>query len=157
MSELAPGEVLVVEATDQGSTADIAAWAKSNGEYYLGTNNKNGILYHFLRKSTEIEKSGDMTFEHTVNLDQLKEKLGNEGTVLIDVREPAEYALHHIDEAISIPLGELEEKATTLNKEDDILVICRTGNRSAYAAKSLVEKGFKKVYNVVPGMTEWTD
>ncbi len=42
-----------------------------------------------------------------------------------------------------------------LNEEDDLHVICRTGNRSDLAAQKLATKGYKNVKNVVPGMNEW--
>ncbi|MGV3463793.1 MAG: rhodanese-like domain-containing protein, partial [Heyndrickxia sp.] len=80
----------------------------------------------------------------------------NEGIGLLDVRESAEYAFNHIPSAISIPLGELKEKMDQLNKDDEIYVICRTGNRSDLAAQKLSEQGFTNVINVVPGMSEWS-
>ncbi|HHY73424.1 MAG TPA: rhodanese-like domain-containing protein [Bacillus bacterium] len=43
-----------------------------------------------------------------------------------------------------------------LNKEDEIFVICRAGNRSDLAARELAKNGFTKVFNVIPGMSQWT-
>jgi rhodanese-related sulfurtransferase len=71
------------------------------------------------------------------------------------VREEAEYAFGHIEGAKSIPLGELESRLEELNKEQEIYVVCRTGKRSDMAAQILAKNGFTKVYNVLPGMTEW--
>lgn len=157
MAEVSPGEVLVVEATDRGSTNDIEAWANSSGNKYLGTKSIAGVLYHYLRKTSRVDSMEVMTYEKVVNLDELREKLGKERVVLVDVREPAEFALNHIEGAISIPLGEIETQTKTLNKQDEIYLICRTGNRSDLASKALVQKGFENVYNVVPGMTEWKE
>jgi rhodanese-related sulfurtransferase len=53
-------------------------------------------------------------------------------------------------------LGELENRLDELSKEEDIFVVCRTGNRSDLAAQKLAEKGFTKVINVVPGMSQWS-
>lgn len=75
---------------------------------------------------------------------------------MIDVREAAEFAFNHIPNAISIPLGELEERINELNKQDVIYVVCRTGNRSDLAAQKLTEMGFTNVINVVYGMSQWT-
>jgi len=50
----------------------------------------------------------------------------------------------------------LENRLEELNKEAEIYVICRTGNRSDFAAQKLSEHGFKQVYNVIPGMCEWS-
>ena len=74
---------------------------------------------------------------------------------MLDVREAAEYAFGHVPGAKSIPMGELEARLGELDQEQEIYVICRTGTRSDMAAKVLADKGFKKVYNVLPGMSEW--
>jgi len=94
---------------------------------------------------------------NVIDNEELNQKLEtNTNIVLIDVREAAEYAFNHIPNAISIPLGELEDRLDELNKNDEIYVVCRTGNRSDLAAQKLADKGFAKVINVVPGMSEWT-
>lgn len=156
MNELEAGLVIEVQATDKGSKADIKAWAESTGHQYLGTIEEENVLKHYLRKS-----SGDESIERNhpniIDNEELEKKLhANENIVVLDVREAAEYAFNHIPEAISIPLGDLENRINELNKEDDIFVICRTGNRSDLAAQKLTEKGFTKVFNVVPGMNQWT-
>ncbi|MCH6266242.1 MULTISPECIES: sulfurtransferase TusA family protein [Neobacillus] len=154
MQELEAGQVLEVQATDKGSKADIKAWSESTGHQYLGTLEEGEVLKHYLRKS-----SGDEIIEHkhphVITNDQLEAKLENETIVVLDVRETAEYAFNHIPNAISIPLGELEERLIDLNKEGEIYIVCRTGNRSDMAAQKLAEKGFVKVFNVVPGMSQW--
>ncbi len=156
MNELAPGKVLEVQATDKGSKADIRAWAESTGHQYLGTLEEGGILKHFLRKSAN-EETKVKKYPNIVQNDELKKKIElNESMIVLDVREAAEYVFNHIPEAISIPLGELDERAVELQKEKEIFVVCRTGNRSGMAAQKLKEKGFDKVYNVIPGMSEWT-
>src|SRR5690606_21658658 len=89
--------------------------------------------------------------------EELEEKLDvNENIVVLDVREAAEYAFNHIPNAISIPLGELEDRLSELNTGDEIYVVCRTGSRSDLAAQKLAEKGFTNVINVVPGMSAWS-
>src|SRR5690606_15404446 len=96
-------------------------------------------------------------YPHVINNDDLEKKLeANENIVVLDVRETAEYVFNHIPNSISIPLGELENRMDELNKEDEIFVICRTGNRSDMAAQKLAEQSFNKVLNVVPGMSQWT-
>ncbi|PLR83690.1 sulfurtransferase TusA family protein [Bacillus sp. V33-4] len=156
MNELEAGQVLEVQATDKGSKADIKAWAQSSGHQYIGTVEEGEVLKHYLRKA-----SGEETIErkhpNVANNEELEKKLqANENIVVLDVRESAEYAFNHIPNAISIPLGELEDRLDELNKEDEIYVVCRTGNRSDFAAQKLAEKGFNKVINVVPGMSGWT-
>jgi rhodanese-related sulfurtransferase len=89
--------------------------------------------------------------------DEAKRNLEEDSSIiLIDVRTPQEYAEMHIPGSVLIPLdsikGEAENKLA--NKEDTIYVYCRSGNRSASAAKILVELGYAKVYNI-GGITTW--
>ena len=88
--------------------------------------------------------------------------------VLIDVREPGEFATAHIAGAIPIPRGVLEfqveanpaiacvtEPALAL-REQPIVLYCRTGGRSALAAESLQKLGFTRVRSLAGGITAWT-
>lgn len=156
MNELQAGQILEVQATDKGSKADLEAWATSSGHQYLGTIEQGDVLKHYLRKS-----SNDGTIErkhpNITSNEELEKKLdSNENIIVLDVREAAEYAFNHIPNAISIPLGELEDRLSELNTSDEIYVVCRTGNRSDLAAQKLAEKGFANVINVVPGMSAWS-
>jgi rhodanese-related sulfurtransferase/TusA-related sulfurtransferase len=156
VKELLPGQVVEVQATDKGSTADLQAWAKSAGHQYLGTVEEGNVLKHYVRKASSAEEKEEIKHPHVIKNDELQNKLNaKEDIVVVDVREQAEYAFHHIPGAISIPLGELESRLEELNKEDDVYVVCRTGNRSDLAAQKLAEKGFSKVTNVIPGMSRW--
>jgi rhodanese-related sulfurtransferase/TusA-related sulfurtransferase len=156
MNVIQAGEVLEVQATDKGSKADIQAWANTVGHQYLGTIEEGDVLKHYLRKS-----SNDDSFERkhptVASNEELEKKLNaNENIIVLDVRESAEYAFNHIPNAISIPLGELEERLNELNTDDKIYVLCQTGNRSDLASQKLAKMDFAKVINVVPGMSEWT-
>ena len=151
---LEAGQVLEVLVTDKGSKADIKAWAASTGHQYIGTIEDGDVLKHYIRKASAAEEKTDNTFPHVVSNQDLERKLGTDITVL-DVRETAEFAFGHIPNAISIPLGELENRLSELNVENEIYVVCRTGNRSDLAASKLADRGFGSVYNVVPGMSGW--
>ena len=156
MNNLEAGLVMEVQATDRGSKADIKAWAESTGHQYIGTIEEGEVLKHYLRKSSN-EDTNEKTHPSIIQNEELERKLEvNESIVVLDVRELAEYAFTHIPHAISIPLGELEERIGELNKENQIYVVCRTGNRSDLAAQKLAENGFTNVINVVPGMSQWT-
>ncbi|NCO70625.1 MULTISPECIES: rhodanese-like domain-containing protein [Shewanella] len=90
--------------------------------------------------------------------------------VIIDVREHEEFLLGHIEGAVNFPRGVLEMKihehplvshhcewVLALNElaEKEIFLICRTGGRSALAADSLQNMGFKKPLSVAGGMVQW--
>lgn len=149
---LEDGQVLEVQATDKGSKADLAAWAKTVGHQYIGTREEGNVLYHYIRKcSTEASDAVEKNFEQTISNDEITSRDG----LILDVREEAEYAFGHIPGSKSIPMGDLEARLNELDKEQELYVICRTGTRSDMAAQMLADKGFTKVYNVLPGMSEW--
>ena len=75
-----------------------------------------------------------------------------DAVVLLDVREPAEWASGHAPGALHIPLGELTIEA--LPEGEAVYVICRSGNRSGSATKALVGAGID-AFNVAGGMIAW--
>ena len=94
---------------------------------------------------------------------------GVAGALIIDVREPAEYESGHLQGAINIPRGVLEfqvEAHPALGgatepelavRDRPVVLYCRTGGRSALAALSLQEMGFKDVRSMAGGITAWQE
>lgn len=155
MKELNAGEVLEVQATDKGSTADIKSWAEGVGHYYLGTTEENSLLKHYLRKASGEERQ-ENKYPHIISNDEVQKLLmGNSDALILDVRESAEYAFGHIPNAHSLPLGELENGIQKFDKDREIYVVCRSGNRSDVASQKLTALGFTAVKNIVPGMSKW--
>src|SRR2546430_375204 len=76
---------------------------------------------------------------------------------LIDVREPFEYEIARIDGAKLIPLGEIAERMDELQREQQIVVHCHSGKRSAHAVRLLQQRGFSNVYNLEGGIDAWSD
>jgi hydroxyacylglutathione hydrolase len=81
---------------------------------------------------------------------------GKEKFVLLDVRASLEYEDAHIDGAINIPVADLRERHTELHKEDTIILICSSGNRSSLGVSILRQHGFKNQYNVAGGITGYS-
>ncbi|WP_369900958.1 sulfurtransferase TusA family protein [Bacillus manliponensis] len=153
---LQAGQVVEVEATDKGSLADIQSWAKNVGHQYLGSKEEGDVFKHYVRKANEGEVKEAISYPHTMTNEELKTALASgENYTLLDVREPAEFIFGHIPSAVSIPLGELEERYDELDQMKSIYVICHTGSRSDLACQSLQKHGFSHVKNVLPGMSEW--
>ncbi len=92
-----------------------------------------------------------------MNVKELAERIKN-GTapIIIDVREPNEYAYARIDGAVLRPLGEIYRWARELDKDQEYVTQCHTGARSYQAAHLLERMGFKKVANLVGGIDEWS-
>ena len=78
-------------------------------------------------------------------------------TLVIDVRDAEAYAKGHLVNAINIPFDEFEGKISDLEgyKNQTIVLICNTGNKSGKAGKMLADNGFTKVYNAQDGMDEY--
>lgn len=87
--------------------------------------------------------------------------------LLIDVREPKEFEAMHIYNSINVPRGILEtsceydfddtipELVEARNK--DVIVICRSGNRSIFAADVMQQMGYQKVVSLKTGLRGWND
>lgn len=98
-----------------------------------------------------------MTPDITVN--ELKQRLdAGEKLNIIDVREPHEYAAYNIGAKL-ISLGELGNRAGELEslKNEELIVHCRSGARSANAKLLLEDLGFTNVRNLLGGMMAWQD
>jgi sulfur-carrier protein adenylyltransferase/sulfurtransferase len=96
--------------------------------------------------------------EGEIDVIELKEKLDRKDNfVLIDVREPHEYKICNIPGAKLIPLGEFPQHVSEFSPEDDIVIHCRSGMRSAKACNVLRAAGFQHVRNVVGGILAWSD
>jgi adenylyltransferase/sulfurtransferase len=77
--------------------------------------------------------------------------------VLVDVREPHEWAISAFPESVKIPLGELPQNLNRLSTADEIVVHCKSGGRSAKAVALLREAGFRKVRNLTGGINRWAE
>lgn len=79
------------------------------------------------------------------------------GALLIDVREPDEWQQGHAPDATLIPLGSLATRLADIPRDRDVLLICRSGNRSGTAQRQLLERGYERVFNVRGGMQAWAN
>ena len=82
-----------------------------------------------------------------------KEKIPHQ---LIDVRESYEFDLCNIEGHL-IPLGEIEYRSDEINKNEKVILQCRSGRRSATAIAILKQKGFTNLFNLRGGILAWSD
>jgi molybdopterin/thiamine biosynthesis adenylyltransferase/rhodanese-related sulfurtransferase len=90
---------------------------------------------------------------------QVREQIRN-GAVLVDVRETDEFAAGHIPGARHVPRGHLESRieGTAPDRSQHLILYCASGNRSAYAARTLLEDlGYQRVESMRGGITLWKD
>ncbi len=83
--------------------------------------------------------------------------LREQGAFILDVRQPEEWEAGHIPGATLIPLGELDSRLDELPEDEDIVVVCRSGNRSATGRDILLDAGFLDVTSMGGGMNEWAN
>jgi glyoxylase-like metal-dependent hydrolase (beta-lactamase superfamily II)/rhodanese-related sulfurtransferase len=90
-----------------------------------------------------------------VRVDEAPGWISARGGVVVDVREPAEYAAGHVPGAVSIPQADLALRLDDVPRDRDVLVVCEGGIRSVRAARFLKQVGFSKVNNLVGGTSAW--
>lgn len=78
------------------------------------------------------------------------------GAFILDVREPDEWNTVHIPGATLIPLGQLEARVNEVPKDKEVVVVCRSGNRSKQGRDILKNAGFTQVTSMAGGMTQWS-
>jgi len=106
----------------------------------------------------ERENSAQPATFTTVNVQDAHEQLdGNGGAIMVDVREPDEWATTGYPPAARlIPLAQFQQRAPDeLPKDADIYLICNSGNRSAVASQQLIDLGYTRVFNVEGGIQAW--
>ncbi|NQX57560.1 rhodanese-like domain-containing protein [Paenibacillus qinlingensis] len=94
----------------------------------------------------------------TILPSEIKARLAQgEHLTLIDVREDEEVAEGMIQGAIHIPLGQLPERLSEIPQVEEVILVCRSGNRSGRALGYLEANGYKGLKNMTGGMLEWED
>lgn len=90
-----------------------------------------------------------------ISTDEAQSMITKKEVEIIDVRTPGEFAEGHVPEAVNLPLQDLENQVSNLDKNKSYLIVCRSGNRSGQASEVLVSKGFSHIYNMEGGMNQW--
>ena len=91
-----------------------------------------------------------------ITAEEAKQMIDENTVIIVDVREPHEYAESHIEGAILLPLSQIHSlaKSAIPDKNATLLVYCRTGRRSKEGAAALVDMGYKNVYEF-GGILDW--
>ena len=80
---------------------------------------------------------------------------GRPAPVLVDVREPWEYALCHIEGSQLVPLSTVPARVDELPKDRDLVLVCHHGNRSQRVAQWLEQSGYSRLFNLAGGVARW--
>ncbi|MCK5731833.1 MAG: rhodanese-like domain-containing protein [Tenericutes bacterium] len=106
--------------------------------------------------NSTISSTINSTYE-TITASEAKSMMDNNSSIiLVDVREQSEYDTEHIQGAILLPLGTIEDDAETIlpDKGAIYIIYCRSGNRSNQAAIELVDLGYTTIYDM-GGIIDW--
>ena len=101
-------------------------------------------------------ESGSAGAEWDISASELAPRLnGNNPPLLLDVREPHELAISALPGAVNIPLGMLAARLSELDSAREMVVLCKSGSRSARALELLASAGFKRIKNLQGGINAW--
>ena len=157
--EIPQDRPVVLYCRSGNRSAQAGAWLMAQGWDNL-SNLSGGIMawyQHGLSVDTApVDASYGATSYQALPPDEAADWLAR-GALAVDVREPQEYALGHVPEAINLPLGSLAARLAELPREREIVLVCNTGNRSSLAAQLLLREGYDgaKVANLEGGIGAW--
>jgi hydroxyacylglutathione hydrolase len=157
-----------------GGTSTYAGWILDYNQKILFVHERksdmNTVAAHFWRLGfdnlvgflclgiSEWEDMGKpISHVGTLSASELKSRLENSPLLVVDVREPSEWQEGCIEGAERIFFGHLTGRVGSLPRDKPVAVICSVGQRSSVGASILKKEGFQEVYNVLGGMTAWTN
>ena len=76
--------------------------------------------------------------------------------IVLDVREPFEINIAKMDDTVNIPMREVEQRIRELNPKEEIIVLCKSGARSAKICNLLIDHNFENVKNLRGGILAWS-
>ena len=114
-----------------------------------GTGQSSGIS-----SGEKLTQTAQNLLVREVSVDQAYQ-LYQEKIAFLDVRTPEEWNDAHVPGSTLLPLEDLEERVNELPQDLELVVYCRSGNRSAEAARILLEAGFSDVYSMDGGLNDW--
>lgn len=92
---------------------------------------------------------------HGMSAQQLAEHLQTASSLLLDVREPWEFDICHIDGSINIPMGQIPQRLDEIPQSEEIVVICHHGVRSQQVIHYLKQQSCDKLVNLDGGVDAW--
>ena len=132
----------------------------------LGNNKRWGLIialvvlvgigvfaFNLLNKNTG---QGTQTLPTEISVDEALQKR-EAGAFILDVREQEEWDQVHIPGATLIPLAQLPERLSEVPKDQEVVVVCRSGNRSQAGRDILLDAGFSQVASMNGGMNNWSE
>lgn len=93
----------------------------------------------------------------TISVDELQEKLNNgDEFQFVDVREQGEYDQANLGAEL-IPMSTIQQNISKISKDKEVVIMCRSGNRSGQVVMFLEQQGFDNLYNLEGGILAWKE
>ncbi len=149
----------VSKTGEVGKKLEVSFKAEETGVYPIFCNGKcpsgDGSNYGRIIV-VQYASSGKALFSE-LSVDETVRLIEEKKPLILDVRTPNEFYKGRIEGAMLLPLQQLEERISELAgyKDREILVYCRSGNRSIVASQILINHGFGKLYHLRPGIVGW--
>jgi rhodanese-related sulfurtransferase len=114
-----------------------------------------GIIIVLIALSGSQQPGAASSLPAEINTAQAYELYQKNGAFFLDVREKSEWDALHIANTTLIPLGQLPDRLNEIPKDKPIVVVCRSGNRSAAGRDILKQNGYTNVTSMAGGLTNW--
>ena len=109
-----------------------------------------------IRELIDYEEYCNPVTDLEISATTLAERISRgESLALVDVREPYEHAAGHLENSIHIPMQQVPQQLARIPRDQEVIVYCRSGSRSASVQQFLMNQGFAKVKNLSGGMLAW--
>ena len=105
--------------------------------------------------NSPIEEIDVSTLAATIDVQTAAALQGRDDVILIDVREQHEYDAGHIPEITLIPMSEIQSRVDEIPTDVEVILTCRSGNRSGQVHAYLEELGYDNVHNMAGGILAW--
>lgn len=113
-----------------------------------------GMIWLNIRDQEAASRAQDLPDQ--ISVQQAHEKF-TQGVFLLDVRTPEEWEEFHVEGTTLIPLDELPGRVDELPRDQEIVVVCRSGNRSQEGRDILRQAGFTQVTSMTGGLLDWRE
>lgn len=134
----------------------LPCWLINSMPVMAAINSETGITEVYLPEAIDNFLTAIPNGYYTLmKVDTLKQVIKTDNPLLIDVRQPSEYASGHIPNAINIPLRNLTENLNKIPKDRPVILYCTTGYRTAMGVMSLQMLGYSNVRGFPPSIQGW--
>jgi hydroxyacylglutathione hydrolase len=120
----------------------------------IGMDNIHGYITP--KQLADYEK-GNLSTYHSIDKSTVENKLTDNNVQIVDIRGKSEYNDGHIDGAINVFMGDMEENFDKISTDKEVIIYCGSGNRSAIAYSLLTANGFDNILNYGGGWSGWRE